>query len=61
MNKLKTFISSEISYLKKDIAKIEYLSWWVLRIMMVWAIVYKYKELGPEYSPTVLNLVLNLF
>lgn len=61
MNKLKTFISSEISYLKKDIAKIEYLSWWVLRIMMIWAIIYKYKELGPEYSPTVLNLVLNLF
>lgn len=61
MNKLRSFVSSEINCLKKDITKIEYISWWVLRILMVWAIITKYKELGPEYSPTVLNLVLNLF
>ena len=61
MNKIKVFINSEISCLKNDIGKIEYASWWALRIMMVCAIIYKYKELGPAYSPTILNLVLNLF
>lgn len=61
MNKIKRFIDSELDCLRKDIGKIEYASWWVLRIMMVCAIIYKYKELGPAYSPTVLNLVLNLF
>lgn len=61
MNKIKSFISSEISALKNSVSKIEYASWWVLRVLMVWAIITKYRELGPEYSPTVLNLVLNLF
>jgi hypothetical protein len=61
MKKIKAFINSEISCLKSDITKLEYVCWWVLRILMVWAIITKYRELGPEYSPTVLNLVLNLF
>lgn len=61
MNKIKFFISSEITTLKNSVSKIEYASWWVLRVLMVWAIITKYRELGPEYSPTVLNLVLNLF
>ncbi len=61
MNKIKNFIESEVACLKKDITKLEYATWWILRILMVWAIITKYKELGPEYSPTVLNLVLNLF
>ncbi len=61
MNKIKSFISSEITTLKNSVSKIEYASWWVLRVLMVWAIITKYRELGPEYSPTVLNLVLNLF
>ena len=61
MNKTKSFISSEITTLKNNVSKIEYASWWVLRVLMVWAIITKYRELGPEYSPTVLNLVLNLF
>ena len=54
-------MKSEISCLKNEIGKIEYASWWILRVLMVCAIIYKYKELGPAYSPTVLNLVLNLF
>lgn len=61
MNKIKFFISSEITTLKNSVSKIEYASWWVLRVLMVWAIITKYRELGPAYSPTVLNLVLNLF
>lgn len=61
MIKIKNFISSEINCLKNDITKFEYITWWILRVLMVWAIITKYKELGPEYSPTVLNLVLNLF
>lgn len=61
MNKLKDFISSEIACLKSSINKAEYASWWILRILMLCAIIYKYKELGPAYSPTVLNLVLNFF
>lgn len=61
MNKIKSFISSEITTLKNSVSKIEYASWWVLRVLMVWAIITKYRELGPAYSPTVLNLVLNLF
>ena len=61
MNKLKNFISSEFYCLKNSISKLEYATWWILRILIVCGILYKYKELGPEYSPTVLNLVLNLF
>lgn len=61
MNKIKSFIRSELECLKNDITKSEYILWWVLRILMIGGIIYKYKELGPEYSPTVLNLVLNLF
>ena len=61
MNKIKSFIRSELESLKNDITKSEYILWWVLRILMIGGIIYKYKELGPEYSPTVLNLVLNLF
>lgn len=61
MNKMKSFIRSEITCLKNDVTKFEYATWWILRIMMVCGIIYKYKELGPAYSPTVLNLVLNLF
>lgn len=61
MNKLKNFIRAEIDCLKSDITKAEYILWWILRILMVWAIITKYRELGPGYSPTVLNLVLNLF
>ena len=61
MNKIKAFTNSEIACLKTDVTKLEYACWWLLRILMVWAIITKYRELGPEYSPTVLNLVLNLF
>lgn len=61
MNKIKSFFSSEITTLKNSVSKIEYASWWILRVLMVWAIITKCRELGPEYSPTVLNLVLNLF
>lgn len=61
MNKIKSFIHSETAYLKNDVSKTEYALWWVLRILMVCGIIYKYRELGPAYSPTVLNLVLNLF
>ena len=59
MSKIKTFLNSEIQSLKSSVGKLEYLSWWLLRIMMIVAIFVKYKELGPEFSMTVLNLVLN--
>ncbi len=60
MNKMKSFIKSEIQCLKKDVTKLEYLSWWVLRILMIGALIYKYKELGPTFSSTVLQIGLNL-
>ena len=59
MNKIKSFIAGEIACLKSSVGKIEYASWWVLRILMLAGVIFKYKELGPEYSPTVLNLALN--
>ena len=59
MNKIKSFITSELACLKSSVGKLEYTSWWVLRILMVAGVIFKYKELGPEYSPTVLNLALN--
>lgn len=61
MNKIKSFISSEITCLKRDIPKLEYACWWILRILMVGGIIYKCMDLGMGYSPTILNLVLNLF
>lgn len=61
MNKLKNFISSEIDCLRNSITKTEYASWWILRFLMVGGIIYKCIDLGLDYSPTILNLVLNLF
>lgn len=61
MNKIKNFFRSETQSLKSSVGKLEYLSWWALRIMMIAAVFVKYKELGPEFSSTVLNLVLNTF
>ncbi len=60
MNKIKNFLHSEIDCLKSSLGKIEYASWWVLRIMMIATLVFKYKELGPGFSMTVLQLGLNL-
>ncbi len=61
MNKIKSFFANEIADLKSSVGKLEYASWWLLRIMMIVSIIIKYKELGPEFSMTVLNLVLNTF
>ncbi len=61
MNKIRSFFRSEIQSLKSSVGKIEYLSWWLLRIAMIIGIIVKYKELGPGFSMTVLNLVLNTF
>ena len=61
MNKIKCFFANEIADLKSSVGKLEYASWWLLRIMMIVSIIIKYKELGPEFSMTVLNLVLNTF
>lgn len=61
MNKIKSFFKSELQSLKGSVGRLEYASWWILRIMMVVAAFVKYKELGPEFSATVLNLVLNTF
>lgn len=60
MNKLKGFIKTEIQQLNKDVSKIEYISWWILRILMVVALIYKYKELGPGFSSSILQMGLNL-
>lgn len=60
MNKIKTFFSGELSALKSSVGKLEYASWWVLRILMVAALIIKHKELGPGFSMTVLQLGLNL-
>lgn len=60
MNKIKAFFSEEIACLKDSVGKTEYASWWLLRIMMVAALIIKYKELGPGFSMTVLQLGLNL-
>ncbi len=60
MNRIKSFFSGEIASLKSSVGKIEYISWWVLRIIMAIALIVKYKELGPGFSMTVLQLGLNL-
>lgn len=61
MNKIKAFFSGEIESLKNTVTLPEYISWWVLRLLMIGGAIYKYIDLGPEFSPTVLNLVLNTF
>ncbi len=60
MNKIKTFFGSEIDCLKSSVSKIEYASWWILRVIMAIALIVKYRELGPGFSMTVLQLSLNL-
>lgn len=60
LNKLKDFIKSEAACLKKEVPLFEYILWWVLRIAMAVAMVYKQKENGPGFSITVLILGLNL-
>lgn len=60
LNKTKNFISAEISCLKKEVSLFEYILWWLLRIAMAAAIIYRQKENGPGFSLTVLILGLNL-
>ena len=60
LNKLKDFIKSEAACLKKEVPLFEYILWWVLRIAMVAAIIYKQNQNGPGFSITVLILGLNL-
>lgn len=60
MNKIKSFFANEIADLKSSVGKLEYASWWLLRIMMIGALIYKRIELGPSFSMTILQLELNL-
>lgn len=60
MNKIKSFFSGEIADLKSSIGKLEYASWWLLRLLMVGALIYKRIELGPGFDMTILQLGLNL-
>ncbi|MBQ7295477.1 MAG: hypothetical protein IJW86_04705 [Clostridia bacterium] len=60
MNKIKSFFSGEIADLKSSVGKLEYASWWLLRMLMVGALIYKRTELGPGFDMTLLQLGLNL-
>lgn len=60
MNKIKSFFSGEITDLKSSVSKSEYASWWLLRLLMVGALIYKRIELGPGFDMTILQLGLNL-
>ena len=60
LNKIKCFIKNEMQTLKSTVSKTEYILWWVLRIAMVAAIIYKQIDNGPGFSLTVLILGVNL-
>lgn len=57
LNKLKAFLRNEIFSLKKEINVFEYIFWWLLRIGMITALIYHYKQ--DPGSMTVLMLTLN--
>lgn len=60
MNTIKRFFKNEFSSLFSSVSKTEYALWWLLRIGMVAALIYKYITLGPGFSITVLLIALNL-
>ncbi len=60
MNKIKNFVLKEIKSLKSSLNIAEYISWWVLRIMMTAALAVKYIKAGDSFDMNVLTLALNL-
>ena len=58
MNKIKEFLSDELTAFKSSVGKIEYLLWWAIRVAMIYALVsLVIREPG---NTNVLLLSLNL-
>ena len=58
MNTVKNFLKSEISDLKKDLSAFEYISWWLVRAVMIFALVRLF--INDRTNQNMLLLALNL-
>lgn len=58
MNTVKKFITNEIRALKKDVTKIEYISWWVLRVIQAGVLIHLI--ITDRENSNILLLSLNL-
>ena len=58
MNTVKNFLKSEFSELKKELSTFEYISWWILRAIMAFALVRLF--INDRTNQNVLLLALNL-
>ena len=54
------YIKSEKNRYKKDLHPIEYISWWILRVAMVWAVIHRIRggAVPQDYMIIVVNLVM---